>query len=105
MGKASSMRWAAAGGATVYAACPAGAACGRRAKSAWAPLRNIDVLHVGLARIGRCRATESMPVRDEAAQHCDAATTPSFGTHTLFEHHARLLRGEAQTERREHAVF
>ncbi len=58
-----------------------------------------------LARIGRYYATESMLVWDAAAQRYSAEATPSFGSHTLFEHYAQLLRGEAQTERREHAVF
>ena len=58
-----------------------------------------------LARIGRYYATESMLVWDAAAQRYSAQATPSFGSQTLFEHYAQLLRGEAQTERREHAVF
>jgi divinyl chlorophyllide a 8-vinyl-reductase len=58
-----------------------------------------------LARIGRYYATESMLVWDEAAQRYSAEATPSHGTHTLFDHYAQLLRGDAQTERREHAVF
>jgi divinyl chlorophyllide a 8-vinyl-reductase len=58
-----------------------------------------------LARIGRYYGTESMLVWDEAAQRYDADATPSTGTQTLFEHYAQLLRGEAQTERGEHAVF
>jgi divinyl chlorophyllide a 8-vinyl-reductase len=58
-----------------------------------------------LARIGRYYATESMLVWDDVAQRYDADATPSFGTHTLFEHYAQLLSGQAQTERREHAVF
>jgi divinyl chlorophyllide a 8-vinyl-reductase len=58
-----------------------------------------------LARIGRYYATESMLVWDAAAQRYSAEATPSYGTQTLFEHYAQLLRGQAQTERREHAVF
>ena len=58
-----------------------------------------------LARIGRYYATESMLVWDPAAGRYDADATPSTGTRTLFEHYARLLRGEAENERREHAVL
>jgi divinyl chlorophyllide a 8-vinyl-reductase len=58
-----------------------------------------------LARIGHYYATESMLVWDERAQRYDADATPSFGTETLAAHYGQLLRGEARTERREHAVF
>lgn len=58
-----------------------------------------------LARIGRYYATESMLVFDAAAGRYDAAATPSTGKDTLFEHYARLLRGEMVTERGDHAVF
>lgn len=57
------------------------------------------------ARIGHYYATESMLVWDERAGRYDADATPSFGTDTLFAHYARLVRGEADNERREHAVF
>ncbi len=57
------------------------------------------------ARIGRYYATESMLVWDERAQRYDADATPSTGTETLAEHHARLLRGEARDDRGAHAVF
>ena len=58
-----------------------------------------------LARIGRYYATESMLVWDPAAGRYDTDATPSTGTRTLFEHYARLLRGEVADERGEHAVF
>jgi divinyl chlorophyllide a 8-vinyl-reductase len=57
------------------------------------------------ARIGRYYATESMLVWDAEAGRYDADATPEFGSETLRDHHARLLRGEAANERREHAVF
>jgi divinyl chlorophyllide a 8-vinyl-reductase len=58
-----------------------------------------------LARIGRYYATESMLVLNPANGRYDAEATPSTGTETLFEFYARVLRGEASVERREHAVF
>jgi divinyl chlorophyllide a 8-vinyl-reductase len=58
-----------------------------------------------LARIGRYYATESMLVLDPATGRYDADATPSTGTDTLFEAYARIVRGEAAPERREHAVF
>ncbi len=58
-----------------------------------------------LARIGRYYATESMLVLDPATGRYDAAATPSTGTQTLFDHYAKLLRGEATAERGDHAVF
>jgi divinyl chlorophyllide a 8-vinyl-reductase len=58
-----------------------------------------------LARIGRYYATESMLVWDPVAQRYDEAATPSTGSQTLFDHYARLLRGEATPERGDHAVF
>lgn len=58
-----------------------------------------------LARIGRYYATESMLVLDPATGRYDAGATPSTGSETLFDYYARLLRGEADAERREHAVF
>lgn len=57
------------------------------------------------ARIGHYYATESMLVWDERAGRYDADATPSFGTETLFDHYARLVRGDSANERREHAVF
>jgi divinyl chlorophyllide a 8-vinyl-reductase len=58
-----------------------------------------------LARIGRYYATESMLVWDAAAGCYDAAATPSAGSETLFDFYARIVRGEAQAERGDHAVF
>ncbi|MGE3604054.1 MAG: NAD(P)H-binding protein [Lautropia sp.] len=58
-----------------------------------------------LARIGRYYATESMLVLDPATNRYDADATPSTGTETLFEHYARLARGEVENERGDHAVF
>jgi len=58
-----------------------------------------------LARIGRYYATESMLVLNPATGRYDAGATPETGTDTLFAYYARLIRGEAQAERRDHAVF
>jgi len=58
-----------------------------------------------LARIGRYYATESMLVRDPVTGRYDADATPETGRDTLFDYYERLVRGEAQAERGEHAVF
>ena len=58
-----------------------------------------------LARIGRYYATESMLVLDPATGRYDARATPSTGSDTLFDHYARLVRGDAVAERGDHAVF
>jgi divinyl chlorophyllide a 8-vinyl-reductase len=58
-----------------------------------------------LARIGRYYATESMLVLDPRSGRYDAAATPETGRDTLFDHYARLARGEAAPERGDHAVF
>jgi divinyl chlorophyllide a 8-vinyl-reductase len=58
-----------------------------------------------LARIGRYYATESMLVWDAAHGRYDAGATPEWGTRTLRAHYAALLRGEAEDDRGEHAVF
>ncbi len=58
-----------------------------------------------LARIGRYYATESMLVLNPATGRYDAEATLSFGTETLFDYYARVINGEAQVERGEHAVF
>ena len=58
-----------------------------------------------LARIGRYYATESMLVLDPVTGRYDAAATPSTGRETLFDFHARLIRGEVSAERGDHAVF
>jgi len=57
------------------------------------------------ARIGRYYATESMLVWDAKAQRYDAEATPSFGTDTLWDYYAQLVRGETAAERGEHSVF
>ena len=58
-----------------------------------------------LAKIGRYYATESMLVLDPATGRYVADATPSTGSETLGDHYARLLRGEAEAERGDHAVF
>lgn len=58
-----------------------------------------------LARIGRYYATESMLVLNPLTGRYDAAATPSTGSDTLFDHYARLVRGETRDERGDHAVF
>lgn len=58
-----------------------------------------------LARIGRYYATESMLVLDPVTGRYDADATPESGADTLFEFYARVLRGEAQVDRGDHAVF
>lgn len=57
------------------------------------------------ARIGHYYATESMLVWDAQRGRYDAEATPEFGTETLTAYFAQLVRGEAQVERGEHAVF
>jgi divinyl chlorophyllide a 8-vinyl-reductase len=46
-----------------------------------------------------------MLVLDPATGRYDAAATPSTGTETLFDFYARLIKGEASSERGDHAVF
>ena len=58
-----------------------------------------------LARIGRYYATESMLVLDPATGRYDADATPSTGVETLFDFYARLVRGEVEAARGDHAVF
>ncbi len=58
-----------------------------------------------LAGIGHYYATESMLLLNPDTGQYDAGATPSTGTETLFEHYARLIRGEARDERGDHAVF
>lgn len=55
------------------------------------------------ACIGRYYATESMLVWD--GERYDADATPEFGTDTLHDHYAALLRGEVETDLGDHAVF
>ena len=72
------------------------------AAARWLPALEVKA---ELARIGRYYATESMLVWDEVAGKYDADATPTFGTQTLWDHYAALLRGEAVAELGEHAVF
>ncbi|MBC8090242.1 MAG: NAD(P)H-binding protein [Phycisphaerae bacterium] len=58
-----------------------------------------------LARIGRYYATESMLVWDPDARRYDADRTPSTGSETLVQYHAKLVGGEAKDDRGSHAVF
>ncbi len=58
-----------------------------------------------LARIGRYYATESMLVWDVENNRYDAEVTPSFGSDTLKDFHARLISGEEVLNLGEHAVF
>jgi divinyl chlorophyllide a 8-vinyl-reductase len=58
-----------------------------------------------LARIGRYYATESMLVLDPSTGLYDAQATPSVGSETLFDYYARVIHGEADVERGDHAVF
>ncbi|MGJ5180549.1 NAD(P)H-binding protein [Bradyrhizobium oligotrophicum] len=58
-----------------------------------------------LARIGRYYATESMLVLNPTTGRYDADATPSTGSDSLFDYYAQLIRGEAQAERGDHAVF
>lgn len=58
-----------------------------------------------LARIGRYYATESMLVLDPATGRYDATATPETGSQALFDHYARVLAGDAEVERGDHAVF
>lgn len=55
------------------------------------------------ARIGRYYATESMLVWTGTRYDPDA--TPEFGSETLEDHYAALLRGEVKDDRGAHAVF
>ncbi|MFN7054021.1 NAD(P)H-binding protein [Hyphomonas sp.] len=58
-----------------------------------------------LAAIGHYYATESMLVLDPESGRYDANATPSTGSDTLFEHYARMLSGETEDDRGDHAVF
>lgn len=58
-----------------------------------------------LARIGHYYATESMLLWDPEAGRYDSAATPRSGTDTLFDHYAKVLRGEAEADLGAHAVF
>lgn len=58
-----------------------------------------------LARIGRYYATESMLVLDPETDRYSAEDTPSTGSDTLFDHYARLVRGDVDPDLGDHAVF
>lgn len=57
------------------------------------------------ARIGRYYATESMLVWDAETGRYDADATPEFGTDSLCDHYAAMLRGDRRADLGEHAVF
>ena len=58
-----------------------------------------------LAKIGRYYATESMLVMNAQTGQYDAAATPSTGQDRLFDHYARLIKGEVRADLGDHAVF
>ncbi len=58
-----------------------------------------------LAEIGHYYATESMLVWDAERQRYDVDATPETGQDHLFEYFERVLRGEEEVERGDHAVF
>ncbi len=58
-----------------------------------------------LARIGRYYATESMLWLNPETGAYDAAGTPETGTDMLFDYYQAVLKGAAEVERGEHAVF
>lgn len=58
-----------------------------------------------LARIGRYYATESMLVWDAEAARYDADATPETGRDHLFDYYAAMIRGEAEVDLGDHAVF
>lgn len=58
-----------------------------------------------LARIGRPYVTQSMLVFDHETGCYDASATPSTGREALFDHYARLARGDFAPDRGEHADF
>ncbi len=58
-----------------------------------------------LARIGHYYASESMLVWNNTLQQYDADATPSFGSETLLQFQAKLIRGETKLDLGEHAVF
>jgi divinyl chlorophyllide a 8-vinyl-reductase len=76
-------------------------ACSRLVGPVWPAL----AAKAELATIGRYYATESMLVWDAQRARYDEAATPSTGADTLREHHAALLRGDAQQDRGAHTVF
>ena len=58
-----------------------------------------------LARIGRYYATESMLVLDADTGRYDADATPETGSETLAGFYARVIAGDEQVHRGDHAVF
>jgi divinyl chlorophyllide a 8-vinyl-reductase len=46
-----------------------------------------------------------MLVWDAGTGRYDAAATPSYGTRTLRDHYAAILRGDASADLGAHAVF
>ncbi len=58
-----------------------------------------------LARIGRYYATESMLLLDPVTGRYDAEATPSWGTQTLGDHYARVIRSGEAVDLGDHAVF
>lgn len=58
-----------------------------------------------LARIGRYYASESMLWLDPETGRYDAEATPSTGRETLVDHYARMIAGDIQVERGDHALF
>ncbi len=58
-----------------------------------------------MASIGLYYARESMLVLDPVTGRYDADSTPSFGTHSLADHYARMIRGDVGDDRGDHAVF
>lgn len=58
-----------------------------------------------LARIGHYYATESMLVLDPETGLYDADATPETGRDTLQAYYRRVIDGDEQVERGEHAVF
>ncbi len=58
-----------------------------------------------LARIGRYYATESMLVLNPVTGRYDADATPSWGTQSLADHYARVIRSGEAVDLGDHAVF
>lgn len=46
-----------------------------------------------------------MLLLDPETGRYEAAATPSYGSDTLFEYYARVIKGEASVELGDHAVF
>ena len=58
-----------------------------------------------LARIGRYYATESMLVLDSETGHYSRALTPSFGTDTLSDYYAKVIKDRQTIQLGDHSVF